>query len=84
MKSIPFYSDLASLYRASHSTIQRECLDQTLFWNDVDLQNKLDYFTHYYNNHRVHSSFMSEVPVRFGEERIEPVASLGKFNWKTL
>tara|TARA_R110002049_G_scaffold191507_1_gene360473 strand:+ start:42749 stop:42988 length:240 start_codon:yes stop_codon:yes gene_type:complete len=65
-------------------SIRRECLDQTLFWNDVDLQNKLDDFTDYYNNHRVHASLNGEVPADFGKERLQPVANLEKFNWKTL
>jgi hypothetical protein len=62
----------------------RECLDQTLFWNDVDLQNKLNDFTDYYNNDRVHASLDNEIPANFGQEKLHSVASLNKFNWKTL
>ena len=65
-------------------TIRRKCLDQMLFWNEVNLQNKLDDFTDYYNNHRVHSSLNGEVPANFGEERLQSVANIEKFNWETL
>lgn len=84
VKSIPFTPISHPYIERVIGTIRRECLDQTLFWNDVDLQNKLDDFTDYYNNHRVHSSLMGEVPVNFGKERLQTVARLGKFNWKTL
>ena len=84
VKSIPFTPISHPYVERVIGTIRRECLDQTLFWNDVDLQNKLDDFTDYYNNHRVHASLDGEVPANFGEERLQSVANLGKFNWKTL
>ncbi len=84
IKSIPFNPISHPYVERVIGTIRRECLDQTLFWNDVDLQNKLDDFTDYYNNHRVHSSLNGEVPANFGEERPQLVAILEKFNWKTL
>ena len=62
----------------------KRVLEQTLFWDNVDLQNKLDNFTDYYKNHRVHSSLMGEIPANFGKVTLQPVASLEKFNWKTL
>ncbi len=84
MKSIPFAPISHPYIDRVIGTIRRECLDQTLFWNDVDLQNKLDDFTDYYNNHRVHASLDGEVPANFGEKRLQSVANLEKFNWKTL
>ena len=84
VKSIPFTPISHPYVERIIGTIRRECLDQTLFWNEVDLQNKLDDFTDYYNNHRVHSSLNGEVPANFGEERLQSVANIEKFNWKTL
>ncbi|MDW3095039.1 MAG: integrase core domain-containing protein [Gammaproteobacteria bacterium] len=84
VKSIPFTPISHPYVERVIGTIRRECLDQTLFWSDVDLQNKLDDFTDYYNNHRVHASLNGEIPAEFGEERLQSVAGLGKFNWKTL
>ena len=37
-------------------TIPREDLDQLFFWNKSDLEQKLEIFAHYYNQHRVHQS----------------------------
>ncbi len=84
VKSIPFTPISHPYVERIIGTIRRECLDQTLFWNEVDLQNKLDDFTDYYNNHRVHSSLMGEIPANFCEERLQSVANIEKFNWKTL
>jgi hypothetical protein len=84
VKSIPFTPISHPYVERVIGTIRREFLDQTLFWNDVDLQKKLDDFTDYYNNHRVHASLNGEVPAMFGEERQQSVASLEKFNWKTF
>jgi hypothetical protein len=36
-------------------TIRREYLDQTLFWNQSDLERKLDSYKVYYNRHRCHT-----------------------------
>ncbi|MDW3095017.1 MAG: integrase core domain-containing protein [Gammaproteobacteria bacterium] len=84
VKSIPFTPISHPYVERVIGTIRRECLDQTLFWNEVDLQNKLDDFIDYYNNHRVHASLNGNVPANFGEERLQSVANLKKFNWKTL
>jgi transposase InsO family protein len=37
-------------------TTRRECLDQLIFCNKLDLQRKLDRFQDYYNEDRAHSS----------------------------
>src|SRR5271170_6154881 len=36
-------------------TMRREYLDQTLFWNQGDLERKLDSYKAYYNRHRCHT-----------------------------
>lgn len=56
VKSIPFTPISHPYVERIIGTIRSEYLDQTLFWNEVDLQNKLNDFTDYYNNHRVPSS----------------------------
>ncbi len=56
IKSIAFTTISHSYVERLIGTVRREFLDQTLFWNEVDLQHKLDDFTDYYNNHRAHSS----------------------------
>jgi putative transposase len=36
-------------------TLRREYLDQTFFWNGLDLRRKLNRFATYYNQRRVHA-----------------------------
>ncbi len=84
VKSIPFTPISHPYVERIIGTIRRECLDQTLFWNEVDLQKKLDDFTDYYNNHRVHSSLTGEVPTEYGKKRMRPFANLASFNWQSL
>jgi hypothetical protein len=43
-------------------TIRREILDQTLFWNECDLKEKLGEFQDYYNTHRVHQTLNLKKP----------------------
>jgi putative transposase len=63
-------------------TIRREYLDQTLFWNSLDLARKLEEFKIYYNSSRVHQSLGGVTPTeRTGIPR--PVrAALDSFGWQ--
>ncbi len=84
VKSIPFTPISHPYVERLIGTVRRECLDQTLFWNEVDLQNKLEDFTDYYNNHRVHSSLNGAVPTGFGEKKTSRLANLAHFEWHSL
>jgi len=84
IKSIPFTPISHPYVERIIGTIRRECLDQMLFWNEVDLQNKLDDFTDYYNNHRVHSSLKGEVPTKFGVNRTPRFSALSNYAWHSL
>ena len=84
VKSIPFTPISHPYVERIIGIIRRECLDQTLFWNEVDLQNKLDDFTDYYNNPRVHASLTGIVPTEYGKKRMRPFANLARFNWQML
>jgi len=84
VKSIPFTPISHPYIERLIGTVRRECLDQTLFWNEVDLQKKLNDFTDYYNNHRVHSSLKGEVPTKFGEKKTSTLAALSNYDWHSL
>ena len=66
------------------SPTRREYLDHLLFFNDRDLQNKLDQFQAYYNDVRAHSSLEMKTPtaMAFGEEPTEKVVSINHRRWK--
>jgi hypothetical protein len=57
-------------------TIRRECLDHTLFWTTVDLENKLLEFRNYFNHHRTHTSREGQTP---DTPASRPVANLRSF-----
>jgi putative transposase len=65
-------------------TTRREYLDHVLFFNDRDLQNKLDQFQAYYNDVRAHSSLEMKTPtaMAFGEVSDEQVVSIDHRRWK--
>ena len=50
-------------------TVRRELLDQTLFWNALDLKRKLDSLRHYYNANRDHSSLGGQTPAKASRNR---------------
>ncbi len=63
-------------------TIRRECLDQMFFWNELDLERKLQEFRGYYNGSRVHQSLGGHTPEdRAGKPR-PGCATLGSFGWR--
>jgi len=49
-------------------TIRREFLDQTLLWNAVDLERKLEAFQDYYNQNRFHASLEGNTPAQVSGE----------------
>ena len=64
-------------------TIRREFLDQTLFWNAVDLEKKLGVFLEYYNHSRVHASLKGDTPAQVSGGSITSKANLVDYRWQT-
>ncbi len=84
IKSIPFTPISHPYIERLIGTVRREFLDQTLFWNEIDLQKKLNDYTDYYNNHRVHASLNGTLPAKCGEEKQSPLAALTNYGWNSL
>ncbi len=84
IKSIPFTPISHPYIERLIGTVRREFLDQTLFWNEIDLQKKLNDYTDYYNNHRVHASLNGTLPAKCGEEKLSPLAALTNYGWYSL
>jgi hypothetical protein len=53
-----------------------------LFFNDRDLQNKIDQFQACYNDVRAHSSLNMKIPTAFGEEPAEMIVSIDQCRWE--
>jgi transposase InsO family protein len=62
-------------------TIRREYLDQILFWNGRDLEEKLGEFRNYYNTHRVHQSLNLKTPDEAAGKEPPSLANLKNCGW---
>jgi putative transposase len=85
LKSVPGIPTSHPFIERAIGTIRRECLDQLIFFGSHDLQNKLDHFQEYYNNHRGHSSLGMKTPRRMAEENPadKNVVSLDHYRWES-
>jgi putative transposase len=81
LKSIPFAPRSHPLVERLIGTLRREYLDQTFFWNGLDLHRKLTEFAAYYNERRVHTGLSGRTPFeRCGKTAHQP-ANLDHFAW---
>ena len=67
-----------------HVSAWREHLDHLFFWNEGDLEKKLEQFRTYYNNSRVHSSLDRSTPAEKAGEKISNVISIENYRWKSF
>ena len=79
IKTVPYVPLSHPFVERLIGTLRRECLDHTLFWTTVDLENKLLDFRNYYNHHRSHHSREGKTPDMPGSP---PVANLRWFRWQ--
>ncbi|HWO38942.1 MAG TPA: integrase core domain-containing protein [Candidatus Acidoferrum sp.] len=79
IKTVPYVPLSHPFVERLIGTIRRECLDHTLFWTTVDLENKLLDFRNYYNHHRSHHSREGQTP---DTRASQPVANLRSFRWQ--
>ncbi len=64
-------------------TIRREYLDQFLFWNESDLERKLEAFKEYYNNYRIHQSLKQHTPEEVAGKAQPLLADPKAFVWQS-
>jgi putative transposase len=64
-------------------TIRREYLDNLFFWNSTDLQNKLNLFQVYYNEHRTHLGINGQFPSDKASGVKPPTVSITDFSWNS-
>ena len=63
-------------------TIRREYLDQTLFWNQGDLERKLDNYKVYYNRYRCHTGLAGITPAQRSGTPAHLIANLDSYRWR--
>jgi len=83
LKSIPFAPRSHPFVERLIGTLRREYLDQTFFWNGLDLHRKLDQFALYYNQRRVHAGLNGRTPVEQYGTTAGPPADLNHYAWRS-
>jgi transposase InsO family protein len=63
IKSLPYAPMSHPFVERLIGSIRQELLDQTFFWTQADLENKLRAYQHYFNKNRCHSSRDGATPV---------------------
>jgi putative transposase len=81
IKSIPETPRSHAFIERLIGTIRREFLDQTLFWNQGDLERKLDSYKVYYNRYRCHTGLAGITPAQRGGAPADPFANLDSYRW---
>jgi putative transposase len=79
IKSLPHVPMSHPFVERLIGSIRRELLDQTLFWTEIDLENKLRDYKNYYNQHRCHSSREGVTPFNSGSTK---AANINNYRWK--
>jgi transposase InsO family protein len=82
IKSVPYTPTSHPFIERLIGTCRRELLDKTLFWNERDLQNKLEAFQQYYNDNRGHESIDGNSPNYVSMETPKKVVTLNNYRWK--
>ena len=82
IKTVPYVPISHPFIERLIGTIRREYLDRLFFWNDRDLQNKLNKYQQYYNVDRAHSALDARTPDT--TTNIENnIISLDQYRWKS-
>ncbi len=81
IKSIPLTPRSHAFVERLIGTIRREYLDQTPFWNQGDLERKLDSYKVYYNRYRCHTGLGGITPAQRGGAPADPFANIDSYSW---
>ena len=57
-------------------------LDRTLFWDESDLERKLENYKAYYNQHRCHTGLAGVAPAQRSGVPPPPMAKLESYSWR--
>jgi len=82
VKTVPYVPLSHPFVERLIGTVRREFLDQTLFWNSVDLERKLSSFRDYYNGSRVHSSLGGQTPNEVSDNFKRQRADVHAYRWE--
>jgi hypothetical protein len=81
IKTVPYAPMSHPYIERLIGTIRRECFDQILFWNEADLQNKLEKFIKYYNDCRCHWSLKGSTPKDIANNNVTKSMDIQYYRW---
>lgn len=79
IKSLPHVPMSHPFVERLIGSVRRELLDQTFFWTETDLENKLRDYRSYFNESRTHSARDGVTPM---ESEGNKVVDLNDYRWK--
>ena len=83
IKSLPYMPMSHPFVERLIRTCRNELLDRILFWNERDLQRKLDLFQQYFNQHRTHMGILGKIPNQLDENIIGNTIDIKNYGWKS-
>jgi len=82
IKTIPSTPRSHAFVERLIGTIRREYLDRIWFWNQTDLERKLEDYKVFYNQYRCHTGLAGLTPARRSGAPAPPLAQLDSFRWR--
>ncbi len=81
VKTIPCTPRSHAFVERLIGTVRREYLDRTLFWNQSDLERKLEDYRIYYNQYRCHTGLAGATPAQRSGAPPHPIAKVESYSW---
>jgi putative transposase len=82
VRSVPYSPVSHPFIERLIGTVRREYMDRLFFWNECDLERKLEQFKSYYNQRRVHQSLNGATPEEQGARPISLPVDLQHYGWQ--
>jgi len=83
VRSVPYSPVSHPFIERLIGTVRREYLDRLFFWNEGELERKLEQFKSYYNQRRVHQSLNGATPEEHGGRPISLPVDLKHYSWQS-
>lgn len=84
IKSLPYAPRSHPFVERLIRICRNEMLDRILFWNERDLQRKLDLFQHYFNEHRTHMGISGKTPLQISENNKANIIDIKNYSGKSF
>ncbi len=82
VKTVPHVPTSHPFVERLIGTVRREYLHRMFFWNELDLERKLQAFSFYYNESRVHQSLRGNTPLGQAGKPRQTYAALDRSGWR--